>query len=76
MIQICKGPSKSDVQGILLFFIVLQVAISAIGYWLYKKNLFNIKSKEWRIFVGIFLFLIVSAIPLLLISLGITFFLS
>ena len=70
MIQICKGPGKSDVQLLMLFFILLQIAISAVGYMLYKKNLFKIESKGWRVFVGVLIFSFVSAIPLLLIAIG------
>lgn len=70
MIQLCKGPGKSDIQLLMLFFILLQIAISVVGYLLYKKNLFKIESKGWRVFVGILIFLTVSAIPLFLIALG------
>lgn len=72
MIELCKGPGKSEIQFMLLFFILLQIGISVLGYKLYKKNLFKIESKGWRVFVGVLVFLIISTIPLFIIALGVS----
>lgn len=70
MISICRGPSKSDIQGLLLFIILIQIGISLLSYWLYKKNIFNLKTQGWRLFVGLLFFILLSSVPMLLISIG------
>lgn len=69
---LCHGPSNETMYVLLLLMLVFIVGSGALSAWWIRKNPAGIRSRQLNIFLGVLMFVLTAAIPLLVAAISLS----